>query len=73
MDATALHVALNDTLPPLVDNAWHASFDELADKPQTFTVVATDAAGKATTCSVTVTLDAHGPTRSRFCRRRPAP
>jgi hypothetical protein len=60
-DATALQVSVDGTAAPLTDGAWQASFASLADGPHTFTVVATDAAGNATTRIVAVTLDTAPP------------
>lgn len=60
-DATALSVTVNGTAATITGDAWEASFDALTEGTQTFTVVATDAAGNATTATRNVTLDLAAP------------
>ncbi|HET8775705.1 MAG TPA: Ig-like domain-containing protein [Thermoanaerobaculia bacterium] len=60
-DATALTVTVNGTAATITGGAWEASFESLAEGAQTFTVVATDAAGNNTTVTRNVQLDLAAP------------
>ncbi|HEX6096862.1 MAG TPA: Ig-like domain-containing protein [Thermoanaerobaculia bacterium] len=60
-DATALTVTVNGTAATITADAWEASFETLTEGAQTFTVVATDAAGNSTTATRNVTLDLAAP------------
>ncbi len=60
-DATALTVTVNGTAATITSDAWEASFESLTEGAQTFTVIATDAAGNSTTVTRNVQLDLAAP------------
>jgi hypothetical protein len=60
-DATALTVTVDGTAATVTGEAFEASIDNLTEGPHVFQVVATDAAGNATTKAHDVTVDLKAP------------
>lgn len=60
-DATTTTITVNGIAATRIADGWEASFETLTEGEQTFTVVATDAAGNKSTTTRKVTLDLAAP------------